>query len=72
MGVQQPYLEKIPAEMLSAKGGNNTFVDISAGDELPNTGGWAYIKDKAKVIVAITEPLDNKWGKSKGQVPAEW
>ncbi|OGX45247.1 MAG: hypothetical protein A3G38_00830 [Omnitrophica WOR_2 bacterium RIFCSPLOWO2_12_FULL_51_8] len=72
LGVQQPYLEKIPPEMISAKAGNNSIADVTAGDELPDSGGWAYIKDKAKVVVAITSPLDNKWGKSKGQVPAEW
>ena len=66
LGVQQPYLEKIPPEMISAKAGNNSIADVTAGDELPDSGGWAYIKDKAKVVVAITSPLDNKWGKSKG------
>src|SRR3989338_3662855 len=72
MGVEQPYLEKMPLEMLSSKTGNNTFTDIASDEDLPGDGGWAYYKDRAKVVINITEPLDNKWGKSKGQVPSEW
>lgn len=72
MGVQQPYLSKMPPEMLSAKGGKNAFVDLKSEEDLSNEGGWAYIKDKAKVVINMTEPLDNKWGKSKGEVPSEW
>lgn len=72
MGVEQAYLEKIPPEMISAKSGNNNTQDLTAKDELPGDGGWVYIKDKAKIVVNITEPLDSKWGKSKGEIPAEW
>jgi len=72
MGVQQAYLEKIPPEMISSKSGNGAIQDLTAKEELPGGGGWAYIKDKAKVVVNITEPLDNRWGKSKGEIPAEW
>jgi len=72
MGVSQPYLDKIPPEMLSNKSGNNNYKDIASGEELPNEGGWVYITDKAKVVIDITEPLDSKWAKSKGQVPSEW
>ncbi|MFA5430638.1 MAG: type II secretion system protein [Candidatus Omnitrophota bacterium] len=72
VGVQQPYLDKIPAEMISSKSGNNSFVDMKSDEELSGEGGWAYYSDKAKVMVNVTEPLDGKWGKSKGQVPAEW
>ncbi len=72
MGIQQSYLEKIPTEMISSKSGNNSIKDLVASDELPGTGGWAYIKDKAKIVVDITEPLDGKWGKAKGEVPSEW
>src|SRR3989338_272538 len=72
MGVQQPYLEKIPPEMLSAKSGNSAIQDLTGKDELPGDGGWVYIKDKAKIVVNIPEPLDSKWGKSKGEIPSEW
>jgi len=72
MGVQQPYLDKIPAEMISSKSGNNSVVDMRSDEDLSGEGGWAYYSDKAKVMVNVTEPLDGKWGKSKGQVPAEW
>lgn len=72
MGVQQPYLDKIPPEMLSGKSGNSSFDDISVDDELAGDGGWAYYKEKAKVVVDITEPLGNKWGKAKAEVPSEW
>ena len=72
MGIQQPYLDKMPPEMISSKSGNNTLEDIASSEELPDNGGWVYIKDKAKVVVDITEPLDGKWGKAKGEVPAEW
>jgi prepilin-type N-terminal cleavage/methylation domain-containing protein len=72
MGVQQAYLEKLPQEMLSNKSGNNSFEDLTSQDDLSGEGGWAYIKDKAKVVVNITEPLSSKWGKSKGEVPSEW
>jgi len=72
MGIQQPYLDKMPPEMISSKSGNNTLEDIASSEELPDNGGWVYIKDRAKVVVDITEPLDGKWGKAKGEVPAEW
>jgi len=72
MGVQHPYLDKIPAAMISSPTGNNSAVDMKSDEDLSGEGGWAYYSDKAKVMVNVTEPLDGKWGKSKGQVPAEW
>lgn len=72
MGIQQPYLEKIPLEMLSSKKGSNSFIDLKSDEELSGEGGWAYYKDKAKVVLNIIEPLSDKWDKSKGQVPSEW
>lgn len=72
MGVEQSFLEKIPAEMLSSRSGNNNFTDVANQEDLSGAGGWSYLTDKAKVVVNITKPLDNKWGKSKGQVPSEW
>lgn len=72
MGVQQPYLDKLPLEMISDKRGSNKFVDLKSDDELTGEGGWAYYKDKAKVVINVIEPLDSKWGKSKGEIPSEW
>ena len=72
MGVDQPYLEKIPLEMISSKSGNNSFDDLSVEEDLPGDGGWVYYKEKAKVVVDVNEPLDGKWGKADGEVPAEW
>ena len=72
MGVQQPYLDRLPPEMLSVKSGKNSYTDINSDQDLTDEGGWVYFKDKAKIVVNMTRPLDNKWGKSKGQVPSEW
>ncbi|MDP2905714.1 MAG: type II secretion system protein [Candidatus Omnitrophota bacterium] len=72
MGVQQAFLEKMPVEMISTKSGAGMFEDTDSTHDPSGKGGWAYIKDKAKVIVNITEPLDNKWGKAKGETPSEW
>ena len=72
MGVQQPFLEKMPPEMISQKAGNNSVEEITSQDDLSGDGGWAYYTDKAKVVVDITEPLGNKWGKAKEEIPSEW
>jgi general secretion pathway protein G len=72
MGIKQTYLEKFPPEMLSNKKGNNAAVDLKSDEELTGGGGWAYYKDKAKVVINIIQPLDEKWGKSKGEIPSEW
>lgn len=72
MGVTQAYLAKLPQEMISSKSGKNTSMDLKSEEDLSGEGGWAYYTDKAKVVLNITEPLSDKWGKSKGQVPSEW
>ncbi len=72
MGVQQPYLEKIPPEMISAKGGNSSFNDMESKDEFPGDGGWVYMRDKAKIFIDIPDPLDSKWGARAGEKPIEW
>jgi general secretion pathway protein G len=72
VGVQQAFLEKMPVEMISVKSGSGAFEDTDSTHDPSGKGGWAYIKDKAKVIVNITEPLDAKWGKAKGETPSEW
>ena len=72
VGVQQAYLEKLPVELISTKSGNNSFDDLNSDEDLPGDGGWVYYKDKAKVVVDISEPLDKKWGKKAGEIPSEW
>lgn len=72
VGVKQNYLEKIPVELISSKSGNNSFDDLTSDQELTGDGGWVYLKDKAKVVMDITAPLDQKWGKRAGEVPSEW
>lgn len=72
MGIKQPYLTKLPQEMISSKAGSNSFIDLKSDEDLSGEGGWAYYTDKANVVLNITEPLDAKWDKSKGQVPSEW
>ncbi len=72
MGVEQPYLEKVPPEMVSSKSGNNSFVDLESKDEFPGDGGWVYVRDKAKLLIDLAEPLDGKWGARSGEKPNEW
>ncbi len=72
MGVQRPYLEKMPAELISSKAGNNTTESRLAKEGLLGDGGWTYIRDRAQVVVDITEPLTDRWGNYKDQKPSEW
>ena len=72
MGVQRPYLEKMPSELVSSKAGNSTVENRTFADGLINDGGWTYIKDQAKVVVDVTNELDSGWGKYKGEKPSEW
>ena len=72
MGVKQAYLTKLPLELISSKAGSNSFMDLKSDEDLSGEGGWAYYTDKASVVLNITEPLSDKWDKSKGQVPSEW
>lgn len=72
-GVKKKYLDKMPPEMISVKGGNNITVSLASKEETPpDEGGWAYYKDTAEVVVNIHTPLDAKWGDSANQIPAEW
>ena len=71
-GVRRPYLEKMPIEMVSSKGGNATVEDKTSQDPLTGDGGWVYIKDRAQVLVDVTEPLSSRWGTYEGQKPSEW
>ena len=72
LGVRRPYLEKIPAELISSKSGNATVENKTSQDALSGDGGWTYLKDRAQVVVDITEPLASRWGPYAGQKPSEW
>jgi len=72
VGVVQPFLEKLPVEMISSKAGTGVYEDVDSAGDISGKGGWSYIKDRAKVVVNIDQPLDSKWGKAKGEVPSEW
>ena len=72
MGVKRAYLDRIPPELVTSKKGLSTIENISSGDSPSGAGGWAYITDKADVVVNVTEPLSSKWGSYAGQKPNEW
>lgn len=73
VGIKRAYLDKMPAEMLSSKNGNNEFVDVASTETPLSEGrGWVYYTDRADVHVNIPEPLDKKWGEYEGQKPVEW
>ena len=59
-GVERPYLEQMPAELMSNKSGNSNVINVESLEELDGTGGWAYIKKQAKAAVNFTETLDKK------------
>lgn len=71
-GIEKPYVEQIPVEFISSSSGLNTIDSQSSTDPIPGDGGWVYLTDKAKVIVDWDKELDNKWGKSEGQIPSKW
>ena len=71
-GIERPYLEQIPVEFMSAAQGNNQIESLASADPLPSDGGWAYLSDKAKIIIDWDKELDNKWGKAEGQNPSKW
>jgi len=72
MGVERPYLDKMPAEMISSSTGNNSTITLKSIDPLTNQGGWVYIKDRAEVVVNITTELDKSWKDYAGQKPCDW
>jgi prepilin-type N-terminal cleavage/methylation domain-containing protein len=72
LGVEKPYLDQIPVEFISASAGDNSVVNLSSADPLPGDGGWAYIVDKAKLVVNWDKELDKKWDKAEGQKPSDW
>lgn len=72
MGVERPYLDRLPPEFVSSKGGNAEFEDLESDDMLMGNGGWAYYTDKAKIVVNWDMPLDSSWGDAEGEIPSEW
>ena len=72
MGIEKPYLDKMPSELISSKDGSADIENQSFKDSLPGDGGWVYYIDKAKVVVDWDMPLDGKWGKAEGEIPSEW
>lgn len=72
MGIKRAYLDRIPPELISSKKGSNIIENLTSDQELSNTGGWAYLQDRADVAVNISEPLSSKWGSYAEQKPSEW
>jgi len=71
-GIEKPYLEKLPKELISSKAGNDSFEDQRANSALSGDGGWTYITDKAKVVIDHPDPLPDSWGEYAGQIPSSW
>ncbi|MFH1397731.1 MAG: prepilin-type N-terminal cleavage/methylation domain-containing protein [Candidatus Omnitrophota bacterium] len=72
-GIKKKYLDKMPAEMISAKsGGINSYADTTTDKGFSDEGGWLYFKDTADVKVNLDQPLSDKWGEFAGQKPSEW
>jgi len=72
VGVKKPYLNKMPAELISNKKGNNEYVTQSSDETLSGSGGWVYITDTAEVKVNVTGTLGKKWGEYADEDPSEW
>ncbi|OIO79125.1 MAG: hypothetical protein AUJ89_05490 [Candidatus Omnitrophica bacterium CG1_02_43_210] len=71
-GVKKPYLNRIPAEMISDKRGNSSFEDIASDQPLSGKGGWVYIIDRAELKVNVDKPLDKSWGSYANEKPSDW
>ena len=71
-GVQKPYLQKMPPELVSSKKGSNEHRAQRSDDPLTNEGGWVYRTDTAEVVINLDQPLDKSWGEYAGQRPKEW
>ncbi len=72
LGIDKPYLDVMPVELISSKEGSDVIENLMKDDLLKGDGGWVYIKDKAKVIIDWDQPLDDKWGKAAGEEPSKW
>ncbi len=72
LGIEKPYLDKMPTELISSNEGSSETITLKSDDELPSDGGWAYIKDRAKVIIDWDKELDSKWSQAEGEKPSDW
>lgn len=71
-GVQKPYLQKMPSELISSKRGSGEHRAQRSDDPLTNEGGWVYRTDTAEVVINLDQPLDRSWGEYAGQKPIDW
>ena len=71
-GVQKPYLQKMPPELVSSKKGSNALRAQKSDDPLTSEGGWVYKTDTAEVVVNTDQPLDKSWGEYAEQRPSQW
>ena len=72
VGIEKPYLRKMPAELVTDKSGNAEFKDQKSSQAFSNKGGWLYLTDKADVVINYDQKLDKTWEDYEGQNPAEW
>ena len=72
VGIEKPYLDVFPKELISSREGNSEITNQKSKDPLPGDGGWVYYTDKAAVVVDWDEPLDSKWGKEERAEPSQW
>ena len=71
-GVQKPYLQKMPTELISNKRGSSTRRAQKSDDPLTGDGGWIYRTDTAEVVINLDQLLDKSWGEYAGQRPNQW
>ena len=72
VGVEKPYLNSMPSELVTDKRGNNTVKNQTSNQPFSNTGGWLYLTDKAGVVVNYDLKLDKAWEDYEGQNPSKW
>ncbi|MFH1503866.1 MAG: type II secretion system protein [Candidatus Omnitrophota bacterium] len=72
MGIERPYLDLIPVEFISSKEGSADIENCRSDSQLSGDGGWAYLIDKAKIVVDWDMELDSHWGDAEGVIPSEW
>lgn len=71
-GVQKPYLQKMPSELISNKQGSNETRAQRSDEPMTNEGGWVYRTDTAEVVINLDQPLDRAWGDYAGEKPSDW
>jgi prepilin-type N-terminal cleavage/methylation domain-containing protein len=71
-GVKKPYLQKLPSELISDKGGSNKSIARKSDDPITNEGGWLYQTDTAEAVINLDKPLDKGWGDYAGERPNQW